>query len=238
MAKVDHITLGGAPEGFDAHVLAQELLRASTPVVHIARDDKRRAAMHAALQFYAPDAVVLNFPSWDCLPFDRTSPNPDVSAARMATLAGLAHGIPTPFILLTTLNAATQRVPAREILKESAFRARVGERIDETALRGFLTRMGFVQTPTVTEPGDYAVRGGIIDIYPPLSAGGQGGPVRLDLFGDILDGARHFDPSHPAHNRKTDRDRAGPRIGSDHGRGRDHAVSPKLSYRVWCGWVG
>ncbi|MCK4711828.1 MAG: transcription-repair coupling factor, partial [Marinosulfonomonas sp.] len=195
MAKADHITLGGAPEGFDAHLLAQELARSGQPVVHIARDDKRLAAMRAALQFYAPGAVVLNFPSWDCLPFDRTSPNADVSAARMATLAGLAHGMPTPFILLTTLSAATQRIPARTVLKQSAFRARVGERIDEAALRSFLTRMGFVQTPTVTEPGDYAVRGGIIDIYPPLSAGGQGGPVRLDLFGDILDGARHFDPA-------------------------------------------
>ena len=195
MANADHITLGGAPEGFDAHLLAQELARGNRPVVHIARDDKRLVAMQAALQFYAPDAVVLNFPAWDCLPYDRTSPNADVCAARMATLAGLAHGLPTAFILLTTLNAATQRLPARELLKKSAFRARVGERIDEQELRAFLTRMGFVQTPTVMEPGDYAIRGGIIDIYPPLSAGGQGGPVRLDLFGDVLDGARHFDPA-------------------------------------------
>ena len=195
MAKSDHITLSGAPEGFDAHLLAQELVRQNQPVVHIARDDKRLVAMQSALRFYAPDAVVLTFPAWDCLPFDRTSPNPDVSAARMATLAGLAHGMPAPFILLTTLNAATQRVPSRAVLKQSAFRASVGQRIDEEGLRAFLTRMGFVQTPTVMEPGDYAVRGGIIDIYPPLSAGGQGGPVRLDLFGDVLDGARHFDPA-------------------------------------------
>ncbi len=195
MAKADHITLGGAPEGFDAHILAQELAKAGRPVVHIARDDKRLSAMQAALGFYAPDAVVLTFPSWDCLPFDRTSPNADVSAARMSTLAGLAHGMPAPFILLTTLNAATQRVPARDILKQSAFRATVGERINEDALRGFLSRMGFVNTPTVMEPGDFAIRGGIIDIFPPVSAGGKGGPVRLDLFGDVLDGARHFDPA-------------------------------------------
>ncbi len=68
---------------------------------------------------------------------------------------------------------------------------RVGGRIDEAALRNFLVRMGFSQAPTVLEPGDYAVRGGIIDIYPP----GEGGPVRLDLFGDVLDGARRFDPA-------------------------------------------
>ena len=77
------------------------------------------------------------------------------------------------------------------MLREAAFTARVGDRIDEAALRNFLVRMGFSQAPTVTEPGDYAVRGGIIDIYPP----GEGGPVRLDLFGDVLDGARRFDPA-------------------------------------------
>ena len=92
-------------------------------------------------------------------------------------------------MLLTTLNAATQAVPAREVLREAAFAAAVGERIDEKALRDFLVRMGFSQAPTVTEPGDYALRGGIIDIYPP----GEAGPVRLDLFGDILDGLRRFD---------------------------------------------
>ncbi|MEL7127808.1 MAG: transcription-repair coupling factor, partial [Pseudomonadota bacterium] len=93
------------------------------------------------------------------------------------------------FVLLTTLNAATQRVPARDLMREAAFSATVGSRVDEAGLRAFLVRMGFVQSPTVTEPGDYAVRGGIIDIYPP----GDLGPVRLDLFGDVLDGARRFD---------------------------------------------
>ncbi|SEP57686.1 transcription-repair coupling factor (superfamily II helicase) [Thalassovita taeanensis] len=156
----------------------------------MARDDKRMAATEAALKFFAPDMPVIGFPGWDCLPYDRTSPHADISAARMATLAGLVHGMPSRFVLLTTVSAAMQRVPAREILREAAFSARVGGRIDEAALRGFLVRMGFTQAPTVMEPGDYAVRGGIIDIYPP----GDSGPVRLDLFGDVLDGARRFDP--------------------------------------------
>ncbi len=190
MSTQAHITAGGAPEGFDALLLARELEKGAA-VVHVARDDKRLAAMRAALAFFAPNAVVLDFPGWDCLPYDRVSPNPDISAARMATLAALTAGVPGPFILLTTLNAATQKVPAREILREAAFAARVGERINEAALKNFLVRMGFSQAPTVMEPGDYAIRGGIIDIFPP----GQSGPVRLDLFGDQLDGARRFDPA-------------------------------------------
>jgi transcription-repair coupling factor (superfamily II helicase) len=185
------ITLGGAPEGFDARALAREAERTGRPVIHVARDDKRLEAMRTALSFFAPEAVVLVLPAWDCLPYDRVSPNPEISAARMATLAALAHGVPGPFVLLTTLNAATQRLPARALLRGASFSARVGARIDEGALRDFLARMGFSQTSTVSEPGDYAIRGGIIDIYPP----GEGGPVRLDLFGDVLDGARRFDPA-------------------------------------------
>ena len=190
MTTPAHITLSGAPEGYDARLLAEELAKGA-PVCHIARDDKRMEAMRAALAFFAPGALVLTFPAWDCLPYDRVSPNADTSATRMAALAALVQGLPGPFILLTTLNAAAQKLPAREVLKTSSFTARVGDRIDEAALRNFLVRMGFSQSPTVTEPGDYAIRGGIIDIYPP----GEGGPVRLDLFGDVLDGARRFDPA-------------------------------------------
>lgn len=191
MTEASHITVGGAPEGFDAQLILKEIAKTGAPVCHVARDDKRMEAMRAALAFFAPEMPVIAFPGWDCLPYDRVSPNANISAARMATLAALVHQMPQQFVLLTTLNAASQRVPAREVLREAAFTARVGHRVDEAALRAFLVRMGFSQSPTVTEPGDYAVRGGIIDIYPP----GNAGPVRLDLFGDVLDGARRFDPA-------------------------------------------
>lgn len=191
MTHDSHIIVGGAPEGYDAQLLIKELLLANGPVMHVARDDKRLAAMAEAICFFAPDIPVLQFPSWDCLPYDRISPQADISAARMATLATLVHKAPERFILLTTLNAVTQKIPQRAILKDSVFRATVGKKMNEAALRGFLTRMGFHQCPTVMEPGDFAVRGGIIDIFPP----GDLGPVRLDLFGDILDGARRFDPA-------------------------------------------
>ncbi|WP_170586886.1 transcription-repair coupling factor [Ruegeria arenilitoris] len=191
MKAPNHVIVGGAPEGFDAQLVLNEVARSGGPVLHVARDDKRAEAMRAALRFFAPDMPVILFPGWDCLPYDRVSPNPDIAAARVATLAALVHQMPERFVLLTTLNAATQRVPARDVLRQAAFTARVGQRIDEAALRDFLVRMGFSQSPTVMEPGDYAVRGGIIDIFPP----GEAGPVRLDLFGDVLDGARRFDPA-------------------------------------------
>lgn len=197
----EHLTLSGAPEGMDAALVARELARGN-PVIHIARDDRRMAAMRAALGFFAPSAAVLEFPAWDTTPYDRVSPAPGVMAARMAVLTALAHGaLKGPFVVLTTLSAAMQRVPAREVLRGAGFSAAVGDRMDEDALRAFLARMGFSQAPTVTEPGDFAVRGGIIDIFPP----GESGPIRLDMFGDVLDGARRFDAETQRSIEKLDR---------------------------------
>ncbi|MFC0281323.1 transcription-repair coupling factor [Falsigemmobacter intermedius] len=180
---------GGAPEGFDATRVLLEADRANGPVLHIARDDKRAAAMIEALSVLDPARVVLHFPAWDCLPYDRISPNPELSAMRMSVLAALSHGLPVPPIVVTTLSAAMQRVPTRETVLRASFIAQVGDRVDEAALRAFLVRAGFSHSPTVTEPGDCAIRGGIVDIWPP----GHEGPVRLDFFGDQLDSIRRFD---------------------------------------------
>ncbi|WP_406720756.1 transcription-repair coupling factor [Thioclava litoralis] len=185
-----HFVLSGAPEGYDAKLLVRELERGQS-VIHIARDDRRLEAMRLALGFFAPQVTVLSFPAWDCLPYDRVSPNPEISAARMATLAALQSGVPGPFVLLTTLSAAMQKIPARQVLADNSFVAKVGGHLKDEALRGFLTRMGFSPVPTVSEAGEFALRGGIIDIYPP----GESGPVRLDLWGDVLDGVRRFDPA-------------------------------------------
>src|SRR5690606_41968932 len=111
------LILSGAPEGYDAALIAREAARPENngaPVIHIARDDRRMAAMRAALEFLAPDLPILDFPAWDTTPYDRVSPAPAVQAARMATLAALAQGaIKGTVVLLATLNASLQRLPAR-----------------------------------------------------------------------------------------------------------------------------
>ncbi|MGA0713849.1 MAG: transcription-repair coupling factor [Gemmobacter sp.] len=192
------ILAGGAPEGFDARLLAAEAAAAGGPVIHIARDDRRAEAMRAALAFLAPALPVIEFPAWDCLPYDRVSPNADVLARRMSTLAALARAPQGAFVLLTTVSAATQRVPAPETVEGASLSLRRGERIAPEAMRGWLARMGFAPTATVAEPGDCAFRGGIVDIFPP----GGAGPVRLDFFGDQIDAIRRFDP---VTQRSTDR---------------------------------
>jgi transcription-repair coupling factor (superfamily II helicase) len=199
--KSERLIVSGLPEGLAPRVLLRRDLAGDGPLIWVLRDDRRMAAARAALAFFAPELPVMTFPAWDCLPYDRISPNPAVSAARMATLATLAHRPPGRFVLLTTLNAATQRVPMPALLHSASFAARVGERIDEAGLRRFLATMGYAPTPTVTEPGDYAIRGGIVDIFPP----GAAEPLRLDLFGDVLDGVRRFDPESQRSTARLDR---------------------------------
>ncbi|MEO0682871.1 MAG: transcription-repair coupling factor, partial [Pseudomonadota bacterium] len=188
------LRVGGAPEGRDAQLLAELAERAAGPALFVARDDARLAAMAEALRFFAPGLPILRFPAWDCLPYDRISPAAEIGAARMATLATLADwraaGAAPRAAVLATLNAATQRLPAPELVASASFTADTGRAVDLDALRGYLGRMGFNRAPTVTEPGDYAIRGGVIDVFPP----GADLPVRLDFFGDVLDGARRFDP--------------------------------------------
>ncbi|MHA3916388.1 transcription-repair coupling factor [Halovulum sp. GXIMD14793] len=187
---MDEGLISGAPEGFDARVVAARVAAAKGPVLWVVRDAARLAASRDALEFFAPDLPVLEFPAWDCVAYDRTSPSPDVTARRVATLAALAGGFDRPSVVLTTLNALVQRVPPADMIAGNSFSARVGERVDIDGLRNFLVCTGFSQCATAVDPGDFAIRGGLIDIYPP----GSSAPVRLDFFGDVLDGAREFDP--------------------------------------------
>ncbi len=189
--------VAGVPEGMDALVLAQLAAvvdGAGRTVLHIARDDARLAALAAGIAFFAPGIEVLAFPAWDCLPYDRVSPNGEVASERASTLARLARRGPAAGqgrIVLTTVNAALQRVPPGAAFQDAAFEAERQGALDLDALTRFLTRNGYMRTGTVREAGEYALRGGIVDIFPP----GAAAPVRLDLFGDVIEGIRSFDPA-------------------------------------------
>ena len=190
LTRPGRIALCGAPEGFDARFLAG--LAAGRPggLLHVARDDARLAILQQALAFFAPGLEVVALPAWDCLPYDRVSPNAEISARRMDALGRLAAPASGPRLVLTTVNALTQRLPPRSFVAGHGFAARIGQRLDAEALVRFLERSGYGRVATVMEPGEYAVRGGLIDLYPP----GAEQPLRLDLFGDTLEGIRRFDP--------------------------------------------
>ena len=181
--------LAGAPEGYDAFLIAQAVKKSGGLHLHIARDEPRMAALTEALKFYDPALRVLQFPGWDCLPYDRVSPKPEIVSERMATLSALAASPKGPTVVVVTVSAALQRVPPRSAVASAMFAARRGGTVKVDALLSFLTRNGFTRAGAVVEPGDFAVRGGIVDIFPP----GHDTPIRLDFFGDTLESIRRFE---------------------------------------------
>ncbi|WP_299812914.1 transcription-repair coupling factor [uncultured Roseibium sp.] len=188
-----NVTLAGVPDGAESYALARLLAESGAKglaLVFVARDATRMAMVSEALSFFDPDAEILQLPAWDCLPYDRVSPNSAISARRLLALGQLARGIDggKKTILLTTLNAATQRMPERSFMAEQTFSMAPGNQIDMTAISSWLEMNGFSRTPTVRETGEYAVRGGIVDLFAP----GAEEPVRLDFFGDTLESIRSF----------------------------------------------
>ncbi len=187
------LDLVGAPEGFDALVTV-DLVRAHGGVtLFAARDGARADAVIGALAFFDPTLPVLRMPSWDCLPYDRMGPSAGVAAARMATLAALAarvKGEKSPLVVVATLPALVQRVPPRSAIAKASYQARTGADINTAELERYFAVNGYVRASTVSARGEFAVRGGVIDVFAP----GAEEPVRLDLFGDTLDSIRAFDP--------------------------------------------
>ncbi|MCK5297056.1 MAG: transcription-repair coupling factor [Alphaproteobacteria bacterium] len=185
----EHVTLAGVPDGYDAFVLAE--LAEGKEVLHVARDDVRLAWFVEAVKFISPEIEILDFPAWDTVPYDRVSPHADIIGRRLNTLSELAKNKKkSARIVVTTISALLQRVPKRNLLAGSTLVLREKEYVDTDYLVRFLNRSGYGRVEQVMEAGEYAMRGGIVDIYPP----GTEEPLRLDLFGDEVESIRTFDP--------------------------------------------
>ncbi|HEY0234673.1 MAG TPA: CarD family transcriptional regulator, partial [Afipia sp.] len=192
------LTLANVAEGSEG-LIVSDLARAvaarqNPPAVSLAvvcRDGPRMAQLARALDFFAPDISVMQFPAWDCQPYDRVSPHGGILAQRLTTLARLSRlkGGDKPLIVLTTVNAAVQRVPARDAVAAQALSVAPGHRVPMDSIAAWLEHNGYSRTSTVREPGEYAVRGGILDLFP----AGLDQPVRFDFFGDTLESIRSFD---------------------------------------------
>ncbi len=202
----DHgnVTLSGAPDGAEGYILARCLKEAAQEglaLTVVTRDAARMEQIADALAFFAPEARALQFPAWDCLPYDRVSPNAAVVARRLSVLGELAQSqlsaqngekgkVARQTVLLTTVNAILQRLPEREWSASQSLRAAPGNRIILSDLVEWLETNGFMRSSTARDTGEYAVRGGIVDLFAP----GAEAPVRLDFFGDTLESIREFDP--------------------------------------------
>ena len=188
------VLIANAPEGLEALLIGGFAEQApGRALLHIARDEMRMMGLVEALAFFAPGLEVRSFPAWDCLPYDRVGPHRDVVARRIDTLTRLLEPRPEDapgLVVVTTLSAALQRVPPRAAFEGRVMRGRAGAPLPLEALADFFGRNGYFRAETVGEPGEYALRGGIVDVFP----AGAAQPLRLDLFGDELESIRTFDP--------------------------------------------
>lgn len=190
--------LTNVPDGMQPVVLArlvEERLKAApeSPVsaVFVARDGRRMQRMADILEQLLPGHPILTVPAWDCLPYDRVSPNTITISARMTALSALASGAVTGAVVLTAVNALVQKLPPRDTVAGMSFSAKAGQVVDSDKLIAWAANNGYLRVPTVRESGEFAVRGGLVDLFP----AGLDNPLRFDFFGSQLETIRSFDAS-------------------------------------------
>jgi transcription-repair coupling factor (superfamily II helicase) len=191
LAATRPMTLAGAPSGFLPWLAADLARAAKGRAVFIAPDEAAMRHLQDAATYFAPELEVLAFPAWDCLPYDRASPSLRASSERLATLHALQRKAAKPQLLVTTVNAATQRTLSPFRVRQLVARLAPGERIDMAKLSALLSANGYHRTDTVQDAGEYAVRGGLVDLFP----SGESEGLRLDFFGDEIESVRRFDPA-------------------------------------------
>ena len=191
LAAKKPLTLAAVTRGAQPLVLA-DLARAATGrAVFVTDNDAAMTSVAEAAAYFAPELDVIEFPAWDCLPYDRSSPALSVSARRLSALHRLQAKGDGPQLLVTTVNALLQRVLTPFRIRESVRALAPGMEIGRDSLTALLRRQGYMRSDTAVDAGEFAVRGSLFDIVP----SGLGEGLRLDFFGDELESLRLFDPN-------------------------------------------
>ncbi|SKA00148.1 transcription-repair coupling factor [Trichlorobacter thiogenes] len=181
------VTLGGLTGSAPALAIAEFSRLLPRQIVVIAADQTAADELTRELLFFNA-ANVSPFPTWDVNPFEAASPHPDISGARLDTLQRLLQG--DPCTVVAPIAALLQRIIPRSILSGASCTIKPGDEPDRDTLLEQLVRMGYSNCPLVEERGSFAVRGGILDIFPPSLPR----PVRIEFFGDTVETLRSFDP--------------------------------------------
>ncbi|MBQ4853247.1 transcription-repair coupling factor [Rhodanobacter sp. B2A1Ga4] len=176
------------------HGSARALLLAEAARTHdgllvvVARDTQRAQALESELKIFAGGLPVLHFPDWETLPYDAFSPNPEIVSQRIATLYQLPNV--KRGVLVVPVATLMQRIAPRSHITGSGLVLAKGQKLDLASEQRRLEASGYRNVPQVTEPGDFAVRGALLDIFPM----GTAEPYRIELFDDEVESIRSFDP--------------------------------------------
>lgn len=188
----DPLTLEGVSTTCESFVIADLWEQhPSEDILFVARDESALTELAEHLPYLLPQVSILKLPAWDCLPYDRVSPRKDIIGARVQTLSTLANRAPKErYIILTTPSAFLQKVTPKSEFLSKTLDIKVGQETPVEDLISHLSTQGYYRVSNVREPGEFAVRGGIFDVFP----SGQENPYRLDFFGDTIESLRTFDP--------------------------------------------
>lgn len=188
--KLGGCTLSSVAEGYDAFLL-DDFTRNSKDILYIVSDGVELARAADLLEYVNPGLKVLRFPAWDTVPYDRVSPNVNLVAQRIEVLSELAQNpnAQTPRVIVASIGAVLQKLPPQKIFLNSSRELAVGSKLIFNDFVHYLSVNGYNRVEQVFEPGEYAVRGDIIDIFPV----GTEEPLRIDLFDEEIERIRRFD---------------------------------------------
>lgn len=189
--KLKGYTISSVAEGYEAFLLDNFIQNSSSDIIYVVSDGKELARTAELLEYIVPQREVLRLPAWDTVPYDRVSPNANLVAERINTLAELAvnPNPKTPRIIIASIGAVLQKLPPAKIFLNSMREVVVGKSLKFNEFVHYASTNGYNRVEQVMEPGEYAVRGDIIDIFPV----GTTDPLRIDLFGDDVERIRTFD---------------------------------------------
>jgi transcription-repair coupling factor (superfamily II helicase) len=182
-----------------ALALTETARELDVPVLAITTDTASANALEGDLAAFAGDLPILHFPDWEILPYDLFAPHPDTVSQRIAALNALPRL--KRGVLVLPVATLMQRLPPRSYIHGRSLQVRVGDRLDIGAEQARLVHAGYRSVPQVAEPGEFAVRGALLDIF----AMGQPAPVRIELLDDTVDSIRAFDAETQRSLDKTDR---------------------------------
>jgi len=171
-----------------ARFATKQRAAAKTTIAIFTADPADAGRLAEEIGFFAPELRIAVFPDWETLPYDTFSPHEDLISERLATLWKIGRG--EVDVVLMPATTALVRLAPPSFLAGYTFEFRTKQRLDEAALKAQLTLAGYTHVRQVVSPGEYAVRGGLIDLFPM----GSHVPYRVDLFGDEIDSIRTFDP--------------------------------------------
>ena len=188
------IYLTNVSDGSKAYILSQIYKnfhkKNKDCLIFITNNNNNISSISRSIKFLYKNVNIIEFPEWDCIPYDRISPSKEVVSKRINALNNLKKinsSKKNNFILITTINALMQKIPDNNDIY-TTFDITKGTNVNFNSLIDFLINFGYEKVSTVIEKGSYAVRGGIIDIFPPNYIN----PIRIDFFGDEVESIKSF----------------------------------------------